>query len=137
MKPNCAEVVDVGQCRAGDDQVAKAGEEPVTIIIREQRLSVQIACGGTRERIRRENRTGIVFGAIHAVGIAGHRIHATLAVERHRQCEQKFRVAATASFASDGHRRFAAGQQHARCGKRLPMTQDLTRDPGMHDGDLA
>src|SRR5689334_15303104 len=77
-----AEVVDVGERRAGDDEVAEPGEEGVSVVPREMGLGVEPGGGGAGETVRLQDGAGIVLGAVDAVGVAGDRRDARPAAER-------------------------------------------------------
>ena len=133
-----AEVVDVGQRRTGDDQIAEHGEEPVAVVVGKRRL-------GVRDRARRRaranpasERAGVVLGAVDAVGVAGERVD-TATCRRARPP------------ARAGTRRCV---RRAPCRARSPWSRrptaarmapwpagggagDLPRDAGMHQRDVA
>ena len=67
----------------------------------------------------RQQRAGDLFLAVDAVGVAGDRVHAGLAVQRDAERQQELDVAAAAALAAHRDRRLAAGEQHARRRERL------------------
>jgi hypothetical protein len=48
------------------------------------------AARGARQRVRQQQRAGIVFRAVDAVGVAGNGMDAGMAIQRQRQAEQEF-----------------------------------------------
>jgi hypothetical protein len=65
-------------------------------------LGVQAGAGvdarrpGPRERVGRQHRTGNFLRPVHAVGVAGQRVHAGQTVQRHPQRQQELDVAPAA-----------------------------------------
>src|SRR3546814_15962736 len=66
-----AEVVDVGEGGAGDNQVAEPGEKAVAVVVRQQRLGVEAGGGCACTTRRAAKRAGVVLAAVEAVGVAG------------------------------------------------------------------
>ena len=75
---------------------------------------------GARERVGRDERAGVVLGAVDAVGVGGEREDAAGAPSRaSASAGEELAVAAAASGASHGHRGLAAGKQDERRIARL------------------
>jgi len=74
-------------------------------------LEVEAQSCGARERVGRDDGTGIVLAAVDAVGVASQGMDAGLALERQRQRQKEFGVASAATGAGEGSRRLAARQQ--------------------------
>ena len=94
-----AEVVDVGQGRAGDDLVAQRLEEAVAVVVGQARLGVDPARGGAGQGVGRDDGAGDLLGPVHAVGVAGQREHARQAVQLDGEREQELDIAPAASAA--------------------------------------
>jgi len=84
---------------------------------------------------RGEDRSGIVFAAVDSVGICGERPDAVLPSAaipnsaRNRHCAHR-------APATDGNRRFAAGDEHAGYFERLPPISALPRNAGMDNANI-
>jgi hypothetical protein len=129
---NGPEVVDVGQGRAGYDLIAERLEESVPIVVGETLLGVDAQRLGARKRVRADDCASDLFGAVHAVGIAGNGVNALEAIQMNRQRQEEFDVAAAAAVSPDGDRSLSAGDQCARSWRGLIMTDDLAGDSA-HD----
>src|SRR3954447_5267754 len=90
---NGAKVVDVGEGRAGDDEVAGSGKETIAVIVGEPRLGVEAARRGARQAVGPEDRAGIILGAVDPVGIGGQRGDAGESVQRHGEGKEELGVA--------------------------------------------
>src|SRR5207253_1324528 len=66
-----ADVVDVGERRAGDEQIAEGGEQRVAVVPVQQRAGIEAVRAGAGERVGRDDGAGGVLGAVDAVGVAG------------------------------------------------------------------
>src|SRR3954452_20820966 len=113
-----AEIVDIGQGRTAHDEVAQSCEDAVAVILRKCLFYRDALRGGTGNRIRVDNRPGIVLGSVDAVGIAGERGDALTArnivAERRGKAEQELGIAPTPAAAAHRYRGFPARQQHRR-----------------------
>jgi len=83
------EIVYVGQCGAGHNEIAESGEEAISVISRERLLRRDASRGGTCQTVRVDNRSGIVFCSIDTIGVAGERPDALGAIERYGEREQE------------------------------------------------
>jgi hypothetical protein len=59
-----AEVVDVGQGRAGDELAAERREEAVPVVVGQACLSVDLARGGAGQGVRRQDGAGDLLGPV-------------------------------------------------------------------------
>ena len=80
-----AVVVDVGAGRPGDDEITGGFEETIGVVMIQQRDCVYVFARCACQRIRRQQRPCVVFGAVDAVGIAGQRVHVGCAIQIQRQ----------------------------------------------------
>src|SRR5262249_55432919 len=103
-----AEVIHIGASGSGDDEIAERCKESVTVVVSESAARIDSESRAARETVGADEGSGIVLGAVDAVGIAGDGMDAGRTVERHRQGQQKLGVAAAAALAADCHRRLAA-----------------------------
>src|SRR5208283_4345941 len=114
-----AEIIDVGARRAGDDEIAELLESRVGVVVGEERLEIDSRLLGARDTVGGHDRAGVVLAAVYAVRVAGDGAHAAKTLQRQRQGEQKFRVAAALAGAAHGHRRLAARNNGAGRGEGL------------------
>src|SRR3546814_11588506 len=94
---NSAEIVNVRACRSGDDQVAERLEKAVSVVVGQQRYRVQPQRARTVDRLRSDQRPGIVLAAVDAVGVACDGMDARVAVQRDGEAQQEFGVTAAAT----------------------------------------
>ena len=80
-----AEVVDVGERRPGDHRVAERREEAMAVVVRRGVARADALRPRARQRVGRDDRAGDFLRAVDAVGVAGDRVDARLAVERDRE----------------------------------------------------
>src|ERR1700690_852664 len=69
-----SKIVDVGVGRPGHDEIVDAQEERIAVIVGEMRLGDETGSGGTRQRVGRDDGTGIVLGAVDPVGVGGQSV---------------------------------------------------------------
>src|SRR6478672_9274252 len=91
-----AEVIDIGQGRAGHDKIAQYREEAIAVMLRERFVDREPLGSGPRDRVRVHDRPGIVFRAVNPVSVAGQRGDPRRAAEMKRQSKQELAVAAAA-----------------------------------------
>ena len=103
-----AEVVDVGEGRAGDKKVADAVEEGPRVVVGEHGFGVEARCLGALQRVRRDDGAGIVLRTVDAVGVSGQSIDTRHAIERDGERAQELGVAPAFAFALQCERRLAA-----------------------------
>ncbi len=75
-----SEVVDVGERRASQDKIVQGCEQGVSIVVRQPRLDIDIGELGAMQRVRRENRSSVVFAAVNAIRICGERPNSVPAI---------------------------------------------------------
>src|SRR5712671_3653976 len=141
-----SEIIDIGQGRAGYDEVAEGGEKPVRIVLGNGLFDGDAPRRRAGEGVWVDNRPGIVFGSVDPVGITGERGDALGAAgifgQRGGERQQEFAVAPAAAISLDRNGGLAARQQHRR--RRDDVIADaelagaqLHRDRGMHRRDVA
>ncbi len=96
-----AEVVDVGQGGSGDHEIAEPLEKSVGVIVAKTSLRVDAERAGAMQRVGRDERSGIIFRAVDAVGIGGDGIAAGTGPERDGEAQKIFGIAAAAAFAAE------------------------------------
>jgi len=109
---NGSEIVDVGQGRAGHDEIAERGEEPVSVIITQRSLCRDAAGDSTCQSVRIDDRPGIVFGSIYTIGVACERRNTVDAVQRYRESQQKLDITSAPARSGNRNGRLAARQKH-------------------------
>jgi hypothetical protein len=134
---NGSEVVDVGQRRAGHDQVVQRREKPVSVIVGEARFGIETGAPRPDQGIGADERAGVVLGAVDSVGVASERVNAGRAVQRERECEQELGVASAAPAAAHGDRGLAAREQDAGRRGRAAAARRSDRDVRHVAGHLA
>ncbi len=77
-------------------------------LLREHVVGLQPQGSGALERIGTQVGAGDFFLPVDAVGIAGQGMDAPMSLERDRQGEQIFHIAAAPAVAAHGHRGFTA-----------------------------
>ena len=92
---------------------------------------------GARQGVGCQHSAGDLFGTVHAIGVAGQRMHAAQTAQRHGQRQQELHVASAASVALERDGGLAAGQQHAGRLEGLALTGHLQRDAGQGLADVA
>src|SRR5918995_5037330 len=92
-----AEVVDVGQGGSGDHEIAEPLEKSVGVIVAKTSLRVDAERAGAMQRVWRDERSGIVFRAVDAVGIGSDGVKADARPERDGETQKIFGVAAAAA----------------------------------------
>src|SRR6266852_6063366 len=134
---NGAKIVDVGEGRAGDEEIAERAEEAIAFVVGKQLFGTEAAFRRPRKRVRSDDGSRIVLGTVDAVGIGSERINTSLSVERYGEGEEEFGVASTPPLAAHRHRRLAAGENGARRRDRLRMICAVSGDGGMDHRDVA
>ena len=89
-------VVDVRESRARDKDVAKGREEPVRVVVVEVASGSRF-CSRAGQRHCSDNRAGVSFGPIDAVGISDQSGDAWRTVESQGEREAVFRIRAAAA----------------------------------------
>src|SRR6185369_15147521 len=104
-----AEIVDVGERRAGHEQIAETGEERVGVVAVEMISAVQPQAPCPLQGVWRRERTGVGLDAVDAVGVGGERPDVALALQRESAAKQELAGAsAAAPLLFHRHRRLAA-----------------------------
>src|SRR4051812_23475425 len=80
-----AEIIDVGQCRTGDDLIPQAFEEAMPVVIRKPLLRLNALCRRAREGVGCDQRACYFFGPVYSVGIPGHGEDARKPIKPHRE----------------------------------------------------
>src|SRR6266404_3713368 len=120
------EIVYVGQCGAGHNEIAESGEESISVISRERLLRRDASRGGTCQTARVDNRSGIVFCSIDSIGVAGERPDALGAIERYGEREQELGIASAAAPAGNRDSGLAARQNHGRGRDEMSADPELS-----------
>ena len=132
-----AKIVDVGERRAGSYEVFELFEEAITVIVFEGRLRVDAQVYSSCERIRGDDRAGIVLAAIDAIGIGGDGVDIVGAAELDGKRQQKLDIATAPAFAFDGPAvRAGPPQRHAlaaEAGFDLAVSERLAAQVGFSD----
>lgn len=87
-----AEIVHIGSCRPGDDQIAQGGKKFVAVIIGETGLRIDPSRRRAGQAVWVKQGPGIVLGPIDSIRVGGERMDTRLAVERNGEGEEKFRI---------------------------------------------
>src|SRR5436305_1665803 len=112
------EIIDIRQGRAGHLKIAERGKKARGIIPGERLFDGGATRGGAGDRVRVNNRAGIVLGSVDPVSVAGERIDAAAAPgvfggifgQRGGKRQQEFAVAPPAPLALDRDSGLAARQ---------------------------
>src|ERR1700676_3720741 len=114
VNDNGAEVGDVGERRAGREQIADAVEKPRGIVVGEKRGGNEAGRFGPRQAGIVDKGAGRVVrlapAAVGSVGVGGKRRDALGAIEVKGQRQRVFLIGAAAAAALERHRQFAAGE---------------------------
>src|ERR1700761_3830772 len=137
VNDNGAEVGDVGERRAGREQVADTVEKPRGIVVGKKRGRIEaMRLGSPQGRIVDKGPGGVVraaTAAVGAIGIGRHRRYAFGAIEMNGERQRIFLVGTTPAITLKRDGQFAAGQD----GDAAACRGVLFRQRGMHGGDLA
>jgi hypothetical protein len=96
-----------------------------------------------RQGVGRDDGARVVFHAVNAIGVGRQCPHARLCLQSSGQAQTKFASAPAFAFGKTGHgwtqgdRRFATAQNHARRLKRSVTMGSGARQRGVHFGNLA
>ena len=83
-----SDVVDVGERRSGAYQIAESDRRMCSYHAPTERRARPARGAGARQRIRRDDRAGGVFGSVDSVAVAGHRPDFRRAGQRERQASR-------------------------------------------------
>src|SRR6266404_1493903 len=121
------EIVYVGQCGAGHNEIAESGEESISVISRERLLRRDASRGGACQAVRVDNRSGIVFCSVNAIGVAGERPNALGVIKGDRERQQELGISPPASCAGNRDRGLTARQDHGWGGDQMSADPELSR----------
>ena len=94
---NRPKIIHISPRRPSHNQIPQRIKEPIPVVVVEQLLRLQPKRFSTRQTIRRQDRTSVVFRPIDAICIASNRMHTRQTIQRHAQRQQELGIAPAAA----------------------------------------